>query len=104
MHFVINRCLAAGIRQISAGQIPAFVVIGSKKGCVLAGRALRVRQVGKQASLVLRAKGLRCVTVTGAKNQAAEAKALEAPTPTHMARHTHAHAKDAHEANAWFLL
>ena len=30
MHFVINRCLAAGIRQISAGQIPASEIIGCK--------------------------------------------------------------------------
>eukprot|EP00613_Pedinella_sp_CCMP2098_P082861 CAMPEP_0171992734 /NCGR_PEP_ID=MMETSP0993-20121228/278078_1 /TAXON_ID=483369 /ORGANISM="non described non described, Strain CCMP2098" /LENGTH=1103 /DNA_ID=CAMNT_0012645781 /DNA_START=6 /DNA_END=3317 /DNA_ORIENTATION=- len=51
-------------------------------------------QVAKQASLVCRAKGLRCVAVMGGGQQGpqwqqrggggAEVKALTAPTPTHM--------------------
>jgi len=34
--------------------------------------------------LVMRAKGLRCLCVTGGAAPGAEAKALAAPTPTHL--------------------
>lgn len=41
-------------------------------------------QVSKQASLVLRTKGLRCALVMGGIDPLKEKKLLEAPTPTHM--------------------
>jgi superfamily II DNA/RNA helicase len=41
-------------------------------------------QVSKQASLVLRTKGLRCLLVIGGADPGKEKKSLEAPTPTHM--------------------
>lgn len=41
-------------------------------------------QVSKQASLVLRTKGLRCVLIMGGMDPYKERKMLEAPTPTHM--------------------